>query len=236
MHQVARRYVNSPAFESSAPVGVSVVLLMANALDAEALAIGLKQKNNIEVLVAMTDLEFCLTRCERLRPQLLVIDPRVASDAVTRAIELSLLQKVQHVMVLDDAIREGRLTTLLSHTSVSYYTRQSGLASLVDGIEQIVRTGERAFDPEIRGRLRQHPGGLVFEHPSDRRSVASLTARELEVLTLLATGYSVRRCAEQLGLAESTIDNHKSRLMKKLDIHKIVELTHFAIQQGLIVA
>ena len=53
-------------------------------------------------------------------------------------------------------------------------------------------------------------------------------------MLLIAMGYSVRECAKQMHLAASTIDNHKSRLMKKLRIHKSTELTHIAIRDGLI--
>jgi len=50
----------------------------------------------------------------------------------------------------------------------------------------------------------------------------------------LAVGRSVRICAEHLKLSANTVDNHKSRLMKKLRLHKAAELTHFAIRHGLI--
>src|SRR4029077_6915186 len=52
---------------------------------------------------------------------------------------------------------------------------------------------------------------------------------------MLARGDTVRQCAGALGLAPSTIDNHKSRLMKKLGIHKASELTCRAVRDGLIV-
>jgi DNA-binding NarL/FixJ family response regulator len=64
--------------------------------------------------------------------------------------------------------------------------------------------------------------------------VAALTSRELDVLRLLARGSSVRDCARQLQLSASTVDNHKTRLMKKLQIHKSSELTQLAIRDGLI--
>ena len=54
-------------------------------------------------------------------------------------------------------------------------------------------------------------------------------------MRMLAEGQSVKQCATDLGLSYSTIDNHKSRLMKKLGIHKASEITYQAISQGLIV-
>jgi len=58
--------------------------------------------------------------------------------------------------------------------------------------------------------------------------------RELEVLRLIAAGHSVKECAKLLGRSTSTIDNHKARLMKKLNCHRLVELTRLAIREGLV--
>lgn len=61
----------------------------------------------------------------------------------------------------------------------------------------------------------------------------SLTPRELEVAKLLADGKNVRETAKLLGMAHKTADVHKTRLMKKLDIHNRSDLTRWAIKSGL---
>jgi DNA-binding NarL/FixJ family response regulator len=53
-------------------------------------------------------------------------------------------------------------------------------------------------------------------------------------MRLIALGRSVRDCAHILELAQSTVDNHKSRLMKKLGLRKSQDLTRLAIREGLI--
>jgi DNA-binding NarL/FixJ family response regulator len=92
----------------------------------------------------------------------------------------------------------------------------------------------RVFDPAIDHRVLRTPRGLLLEHHEEQPSVAALTNREREVMELLAQGNSVRDCARVMHLARSTIDNHKSRLMNKLRIHKAAELTQLAIREGLI--
>ena len=62
----------------------------------------------------------------------------------------------------------------------------------------------------------------------------SLTAREREVWVTIAMGYSVAEVADELGLAESTVDSHKSKLMKKLNVRKSVDLARLAIRLGLV--
>ncbi|MCA9239150.1 MAG: response regulator transcription factor [Planctomycetales bacterium] len=62
----------------------------------------------------------------------------------------------------------------------------------------------------------------------------SLTRREMQVLGLIAEGYSARRMAAALHLAESTIDNHKSGLLKKFGVRKSIELARIAYRLGVV--
>lgn len=61
-----------------------------------------------------------------------------------------------------------------------------------------------------------------------------ITTRERQVWRLIAAGDTVRGIADHLGLAESTVDSHKSRLMRKLGVHKSVELVRLAVRLGLV--
>ena len=235
MHQVAHRYVNGSSRGRIAEKKIRVVMLLANTLDCEALSDVLTQQPNVEVIAATVDIEFGLARCQRVHPALLVIDPKASSDIIARAAEAARLLCAEHVLILDDRLHEGRLSAILTMPNVSYLTRQAGRDLLCAGVLQIARSGDRVFDPSVQGRIYRENGNLKLRQPVGQPSLGLLTSRELQVMKLLAGGYSVRRCAERLKLAESTIDNHKSRLMKKLDIHKIVELTHVAIREGLII-
>jgi DNA-binding NarL/FixJ family response regulator len=111
----------------------------------------------------------------------------------------------------------------------------AGTQALAAAFEDILAHGRRAFDPALAWRLRRTERGYQFDGVAEGRTIALLSPREREVMRLLAEGRSVRQCAERLGLSESTIDNHKTRLMKKLGLHKSSELTCQAIREGLIV-
>jgi DNA-binding NarL/FixJ family response regulator len=63
--------------------------------------------------------------------------------------------------------------------------------------------------------------------------LGQLTRREFDVLVHIAQGYTVKQCAEALGISPSTADNHKSRLMRKLRVHKTVDLARLALRCGL---
>jgi DNA-binding NarL/FixJ family response regulator len=61
-----------------------------------------------------------------------------------------------------------------------------------------------------------------------------LTARELEVVKLIAEGYSSQQIAEALVISEKTVERHRANILEKLGMHDRVELTRYAIRRGLI--
>ena len=65
-------------------------------------------------------------------------------------------------------------------------------------------------------------------------SEVALTAREREVLKLLAEGKTVRAAATVLGLSSKTVDAHKFNLMRKLGIHNKAELVMWAVQKNVV--
>jgi DNA-binding NarL/FixJ family response regulator len=71
--------------------------------------------------------------------------------------------------------------------------------------------------------------------PEDSTSSAYsiLTAREREVLQLMAEGKTTNQIAESLCISVKTVEAHRKQLMTKLDIHSVAELTKYAIRQGL---
>ena len=73
--------------------------------------------------------------------------------------------------------------------------------------------------------------GLKTGHKTP--TISMLTERESEVLTLLAAGLSNKLIADKLNVSMRTIQTHRQRIMRKLDVHTAVELTRFAIARGL---
>jgi DNA-binding NarL/FixJ family response regulator len=61
-----------------------------------------------------------------------------------------------------------------------------------------------------------------------------LTAREQEVVKLIAEGYSTREIADALVISEKTVDRHRANILEKLGMHDRVELTRYAIRRGLV--
>ena len=62
---------------------------------------------------------------------------------------------------------------------------------------------------------------------------SALTPREREVLQLMAEGKSTKEIAYSFNLSVKTVEVHRQRIMEKLDIHSVAELTKYAIREGL---
>jgi DNA-binding NarL/FixJ family response regulator len=60
-----------------------------------------------------------------------------------------------------------------------------------------------------------------------------LTAREQEVLLLLADGKRVKEIAHMLNISSKTVESHRQNVMDKLEIHSTIELTRYALREGL---
>ena len=77
----------------------------------------------------------------------------------------------------------------------------------------------------------------VFEgflnRASGRKGLHTLTAKEKEILQLVAEGYSSRRIAEEFGLSLNTVHVHRNNIMHKLKLHKQADLIRYAIKEGI---
>ncbi len=98
-----------------------------------------------------------------------------------------------------------------------------------------VRAGQHVWSPRIDAVLRPDAGTSGSgAHVTMRRS--NLTAREREVMRLLAEGRTVRQAASELGVSVKTVEAHKFNLMRKLDIHNKAQLVTTAIQKKILPA
>jgi len=123
---------------------------------------------------------------------------------------------------------------MLPYEQVSYLTRTAGAGALLEALKQLQYDDVRVFDPSVAGSLIQSAAGWHFRDDSARPTAAALSDREFEILRHLADGCTVQQCAERLGLSASTVDNHKTRLMKKISVSKGAQLTRWAIKEGVV--
>jgi len=85
------------------------------------------------------------------------------------------------------------------------------------------------------GRFLGYLGSCVeVSVPARTTAVSPLTAREVQVLALVAEGKSTKEIAALLGISYKTADSHRSRIMEKLGVHETASLVRYAIRQGIV--
>jgi DNA-binding NarL/FixJ family response regulator len=125
---------------------------------------------------------------------------------------------------IDDALACGAL---------SYLTKDESPEVLVAAIRNAAR-GVSYFSPRVRSRLVIAEGDQVtLSRKTGRTRATQLTDRELEVLRYLARGLAKKEIASLIHRSYATVDKHAENLMNKLGIHDRVELTRYAIREGL---
>jgi DNA-binding CsgD family transcriptional regulator len=114
---------------------------------------------------------------------------------------------------------------MLQNGANGYVLKQTAGDVLLEGIRTVMRGGTY-LDPAVAGKL--------FEAASPARGgvAADITAREREVLTLVAFGHTNKEISSILGITVKTVESHKANAMQKLEIASRADLVRFALAQG----
>ncbi|MGD2079524.1 MAG: response regulator transcription factor [Nitrospirota bacterium] len=111
-----------------------------------------------------------------------------------------------------------------------YLLKDSAFEDLVVAIRAVMQN-KRYLSPDIAGIVVED-----FVSPSrqmDSSAYSLLSGREREVLQLMAEGKTTRQIAEKLNVSIKTVETHRMKIMDKLDIRSLAELTKYAIREGL---
>ena len=142
----------------------------------------------------------------------------VAELPDTRVIMLSMHSDRRYIQ---EALRAG---------AKGYLLKDSAPEELLRAIHKALR-GQFYLSAQINAQVIE---GFVQQISADPDSpFRVLSAREREVLQLLAEGKSTRDIADRLNLSAKTIETHRQHIMDKLELHTIAELTRYAIREGL---
>jgi DNA-binding NarL/FixJ family response regulator len=117
--------------------------------------------------------------------------------------------------------------------AVGYLIKQTSAQFLCEAIREVAK-GNTFFSPSIAKRLDHRDQLSVDQKGRRKEDAARLTAREAEVLQLVAEGMANKQAASELGISIKTVEKHRDSLMRKLDIHDTASLTRYAIAAGII--
>ena len=169
---------------------------------------------------------------ERLKPDVLVLDlviPDLNGLEVTRRVSQRFPQT--RVVILSMRASEAYVLEALKNGAAAYVLKASSAADLVRAVREVA-AGRHYLSPPLSERAIAAYLQKAKDTPLD--PYETLTAREREVLQLVAQGYSNAEIAARLSISPTTVMTHRSNLMGKLNLHTPTDVVRYAFQRGLI--
>jgi DNA-binding NarL/FixJ family response regulator len=167
-----------------------------------------------------------------VRPEVAVVDlqlPDLSGVEVIRGL-LAAHPDVR-ILVLSASGEQQDVLDAVKAGAIGYLLKSAGRAEFLDAVARTAE-GDAVFTAGLAGLVLGEYRRLSAG-PRPAADTPRLTERETEVLRLVAKGLSYRQIAERLGLSHRTVQNHVQNTLGKLHLHNRVELTLYAIDQGL---
>ena len=210
-----------------------IVMADSQALFREGIRVILSAEADIEVVGEASNGGDAIVKSAELQPDLVLMDiamPGISCFEATRQIRKA--RPDTKVILLTMYEDEEYLIEGMDAGAGAYVLKDSPSAQLVGAIRDVCRGGSYV-SPRMLSRFVDHFRSRTFSPASLQRS-SGLTAREREVLKMLAEGDSVKEIACHFDLSVKTVEAHKFNLMRKLDIHNKAQLVQYAIQKRVI--
>src|SRR4051794_38976309 len=165
------------------------------------------------------------------RPDVVILDlqlPDVSGVKVVNGLRAEL--PGVRILMLSASGEQQDVLDAVKAGAAGYLLKSAGLPEFLEAVSRTA-AGDTVFTPGLAGLVLGEFRRLAVE-PADN-AAPKLTERETEVLRLVAKGLSYRQIAERLVLSHRTVQNHVQNTLGKLQLHNRVELTRYAIEQGL---
>ena len=175
-----------------------------------------------EAGTGMKALEICASQ----QPDLMILDlvlPELSGTEVMR--RLGLLHPLLRVLVYSGTFNHALVIEALRCKPHGFVEKSDTLDTLRQAISTVASGGSY---------FTQYAADFFKSAHTVPCETCDLTAREREILQLVAEGQSNKDISRRLGVANKTVENHRAHLMGKLHIHDIASLTRYAVRHGII--
>ena len=213
------------------PAAIRVLLADDHPLTREGIRACLQAAPHLEIVAEAADGGEALRRARQLRPDVVVMDINMpemnglAATAMLRRdcpeVRVLVLTMHEHPEYMVEIIRTG---------ARGYVSKDAPPAELIRAIEKVA-AGETHFNlAETVRYLRRYRAAPACTIAAP---VRALTRREREIIALIAQGLTNRQIAARLQIGARTVETHRERVMRKLDIHDASGLRSYAAAHGL---
>ena len=188
-----------------------------------------KRYGDLSVVGVMVNKEDLFTNLHLLNPDVVVLDPLSLEDF--RIDDISTLETVcpgTRILIITDISNAETVRNIVEIGAKGYLTKTCDEQEIIDAIHALLR-GEKMYCHKVLNIL------LEGAHPEvENCEPTLLSEREIEIIRLIANGYTTRQIADTLFRSFHTITTHRKNIMKKLGINSTSELLVYAMNTGLI--
>ncbi len=183
------------------------------------------EADNLSVVGEASTGEEAIVLAGHLHPDVVLCDLRLGAgiDGIETTAALRALTPAPAVLILTTFDRDAEILGAIEAGAAGYVLKDVSPEAIVDGIRRAA-TGDMVLTPELATRVLK---GM-------RSPLPRLTARELEVLRLIATGAGNKEIARALFVTEATVKSHVSHIFTKLEVDSRSRAIHVARETGVI--
>jgi DNA-binding NarL/FixJ family response regulator len=183
-----------------------------------------------DVVAAVGDGETAVRLAPAARPDVVLMDLQLpAMTGVEATAQLVRADPSVRVMMLSSSGEDADVLAAAKAGARGYLVKSAAVDELIDAVRRTA-AGEAVFSPGLAALLLGEYRRMADKPAED---APRLTDRETEILRLVAKGLTARQVAERLVVSHRTVQNHVQNTLRKLQLHNKVELTRWAIEQGM---
>jgi DNA-binding NarL/FixJ family response regulator len=176
-----------------------------------------------------------LSLAENLKPDMIVMDislPDINGIELTR--DIKKLSPATQILIVSVHSKIDYLTAAFQAGASGYVVKDAPSGKILQALE-LVSQGEYFLDASVSYQVVKK----LSEFPEQKAKTtdtfySSLTTREQEIFRLLAEGLKIKDIADKLFISPKTVENHKTNIMAKLNLHSTLDLVRYAVKLGII--
>jgi NarL family two-component system response regulator LiaR len=208
---------------------IRVLIVDDHTIVRKGIRIFLSEMSDIQVVGEAENGLDAISLAKQLEPDVILMDllmPKMDGIDATR--QITAKQPKVRVLVLTSFVGDEKIFPAIKAGAMGYLLKDSEPSELIQSIYRVYR-GEPSLHPMIARKMMKE----ILEQPLTKSTSEPLTAREVEVLQLLAKGLSNDEIAAQLVISEVTVRTHISHLLAKLHMANRVQATLYALREGI---
>lgn len=187
-------------------------------------------EDNLRVIDTARNGSDLISKVKKLNPDLCVVDLDMPVMNGLQASEVLVKQDKDIKIIILTMHKEGSLVRKFREIGIKgYLLKTCDSDELIFAINKVLK-GQTYYSDQ----LFYEPASAAPHESADITRIAQLTKRELEITKLLCQGFSNSKIAAALFISPSTVDNHRTNIMRKLEVHNVAGLIRFCIANNLV--